>query len=183
MPKKPKLPTSPLAKEDWPLSPEEELDLYVDMERERFLKDPSHALPAFNALGYIAAKLWSPDGPTGDEFVRMPVWVLETLAEGFFRYRDAAKDGTAKTLGEAYCIEGGGQGKEPKILKDLRVLRDIRLATAIAIRNSQGEKIEALIHEMAERNGLSVGQVRRIWQSRRERAKSAVSNFRKRRSS
>ncbi len=84
------------------------------------------------------------------------------------------------TLGEAYGLEGGGQGKEPRIQRSLRQLRDIRIATAIARAGMKGVKIEAALQEQADETRLSVGQVRRIWESNRDRAASAVRNFQRR---
>ncbi len=87
------------------------------------------------------------------------------------------------TFGEAYGIEGGGQGKEPRISIDIREDRDIRIATTIASRKEQGIKIEASIQKMREETELSCSQVRRIWQRHRKEAVSAVRNLKTRVSS
>ena len=61
------------------------------------------------------------------------------------RYRDKTLDGTLVTLGEAFGIEGGGQGAQRKIKEALLHLRNIRIATFIAQQEATGIKIEAAI--------------------------------------
>ncbi len=183
MAKKIKHPESPLKDEDWPLTRPEELILYLQMQRQLFEADRSNALPAFEALTYIATEIWGNGETPRDCAVTIPLWIVETLAEGFLRYRDAAENGPSKTFGEAYGIEGGGQGKEPRISIEIRKLRDIRLATTIASRKEQGIKIEASIQKMSEETELSCSQVRRIWQKHRKEAVSAVRNLKTRVSS
>jgi hypothetical protein len=153
------------------------------MRRQLFEADRSHALPAFDALTYIVAEIWGNAETPRDCDVTIPLWIVETLVEGFLRYRDAAESGRSVTFGEAYGIEGGGQGKEPRISIEFRKLRDIRVVTTIAFRKEQGIKIEASIQEMSEKTGLSRSQVRRIWQKHRKQAVSAVRNLKTRVSS
>ena len=183
MAKKIKLPESPLKDEDWHLTRPEELIFRLEMRRQLFEADRSHALPAFDALTYIVAEIWGNAETPRDCDVTIPLWIVETLVEGFLRYRDAAESGRSVTFGEAYGIEGGGQGKEPRISIELRELRDIRLVTMIAFRKEQGIKIEASIQKMSEETELSCSQVRRIWQKRRKQAISAVRNLKTRVSS
>ena len=165
MAKKIKLPESPLKDEDWPLTRSEELIFYLQMQRQRFEADRSNVLPAFGALTYIVTDFWHNAETPRDCDVTIPLWTLETIAEGFLRYQDAAESGHSVTFGEAYGIEGGGQGKEPRISIERRELRDIRLVTTIAFRKEQGIKIEASIQKMSEETDLSCSQVRRIWRS------------------
>jgi len=183
MGKKIKLPESPLKDEDWPWTRPEELHLYLQMQRQLFEANRSHALPAFDALTYIVTEIWDNAETPRDCAVTIPLWIVETLAGGFLRYRNAAESGRSVTFGEAYGIEGGGQGKEPRILIEFRKLRDIRVVTTIAFRKEQGIKIEASIQEMSEKTGLSRSQVRRIWQKHRKQAVSAVRNLKTRMSS
>ena len=183
MAKKIKLPESPLKDEDWPLTRPEELSLNLEMQRQRFEADRSHALPAFDALTYIVTEIWHNGETPRDCDVTIPLWIVETLAIDFLRYQDAAENGHSMTFGEAYGIEGGGQGKEPRILIEKRELRDIRLVTTIASRKEQGIKIEASIQEMSEETDLSCSQVRRIWQKHRTQAVTAIRNLKTRVSS
>lgn len=183
MAKKIKLPESPLKDEDWPLARHEELLLHLEMQRQHFEADPSHTLPAFYGLTYIVTEVWGNAETPEDCDVTIPLWIVETLAKGFLLYQDAALEGTSMTLGEAYGIEAGGQGKEPRILVEMRQQRDIRVATTIAFRKEQGIKIEASIQEMSEKTELSCSQVRRIWQKHRKQAVCSVRNLKTRVSS
>lgn len=183
MAKKTKLPESPLKNEDWPLTRPEELSLNLQMQRQRFEADRSHALPAFDALTYIVTEIWGNAETSRDCDVTIPLWIVGTLAEGFLRYQDAAERGHSMTFGEAYGIEGGGQGKEPRILIEMRKLRDIRIATTIAFRKEHGIKIEASFQEMSKKTDLSCSQVRRIWQKHRKQAVRSVRNLKTRMSS
>lgn len=184
MSKKTKTPESPLKDEHWPLTPEEELALFLEMERQKLQADPSHAVPAFNALAYVLSAVWrreNTDLPETD--VMLPKWVAEALAQGFFRYREAAHGGEYISLGEAYGLEGRGQGKQPPIIQEKNQSRGIRLVTTIAQRRLAGIKLEAALQEMVVATGLSLGQVRRIWERDGKRAISALENLRTRKSS
>lgn len=183
MAKKIKLPESPLKDEDWPLTRPEELSLNLEMHRQLFEADRSHALPAFFALTYIVTEIWHNGETPRDCDVTIPLWIVETLAKGFLRYQNAAENGHSMTFGKAYGIEGGRQGKEPRISIELRKLRDIRLVTTIALSKEQGIKIEASIQQMSEETDLSCSQVRRIWQKHRIHAVSSVRNLKTRISS
>lgn len=184
MPKKPKIPESPLKDENWPLTPEQDLELFLQMEYERFRSDPSHALPAFNALAYATTGLWqNQQTHSSEDAITLPIWVAEVLTNGFLRYSKAAEENRFITLGEAYGIEGGGQGKLPRILNAAKELRDIRLATTVAQRKLDGIKLEAALQEMVDATGLSLGQVRRIWEKHRKKALSMLKNLRTRKTS
>lgn len=184
MSEKTAFPESPLKGEHWPLTPEEELALFLEMEHAKLQADPSHALPAFQALTYVMASIWRQDEhPSPTHSVTVPMWAAETIAQGFMQYQDTAKQKYLITLGEAYGIEGGGQGKQPKIKAYLRQLRDIRIATQIAMREESGIKLEAALQEMADKTNLSLGNVRRVWERHSGIARSALSNFRTRKTS
>jgi hypothetical protein len=179
MPKKGAIPESPLQGEPWPFTLEQDLAGFLTMLEKRFRSDTSDPLPAFEAIGYIAAYVWKTERPSPST-LQIPWWVVETLAIGFMKYRESAGSSTPMTLGEAYQLEGRGQGKQPRIQRGLRQLRDIRIATAIASAKANGIKIEAALQEQANKTKLSIGQVRRIWEANRRRASSAVRNFRTR---
>jgi hypothetical protein len=182
MRKKSSIPDSPLRDEPWPFSFEQDLAIFLMMLEEQFRKDTSDPLPAFEVLNYIASYIWkteTTETPSTDS-IPVPWWVVQALAIGFNIYRDRAQSTTPMTLGEAYNLEGRGQGKNPRIQHELRQLRDIRIATAIALASANGVKIEAALQEQADKTRLSVGQVRRIWETNRGRASSAVRNFRTR---
>lgn len=175
---------SPLEDEDWPFAPEEDLGLFLEMEHQKFQEDPSHALPAFNALAYVVSSVWQREetGPP-EASVVLPRWVAETLAERFFQYLDAAHEGQNISLGKAYGLEGRGQGKQPPVIREKINVRDIRLLTWIAQRKLAGIKIEAALQEMVDETGLSLSQVRRIWERDGKRALSGLQNIRTRKTS
>jgi hypothetical protein len=179
MPKKSSIPESPLQGQPWPFSLEQDLAIFLIMLEERFRKDTSDPLPAFEALSYIASYVWLTEKPS-TYTLPIPWWVVQALVIGFKNYRDHAGSTTPMTLGEAYNLEGRGQGKKPRIQHGLRHLRDIRIAIAIAQAEANGVKIEASLQDQSEKTGLSVGQVRRIWETNRGRASTAVRNFRTR---
>ncbi len=178
MPKKGSIPESPLHGKPWPFSLEQDLAVFLMMLEERFRNDRSDPLPAFEALSYIASYVWKAEEPSSYT-ITIPWWVVQALAIGFINYRDRAGSTTPITLGEAYNLEGRGQGKEPRIQRTLRELRDIRIAIAIAQAHVGGVKIDAALKEQSDKTGLSVGQARRIWEKNRRRASSAVRNFRR----
>jgi hypothetical protein len=176
MPKKRTFPESPLPHEQWRLNREQDLAMFLTMLERRFRENSSDPMPAFEAIKYIAAYFWAVD--KSPDSVLVPWWVVQALAIGFNKYHDAATSTAPLTLGEAYQVEGRGQGKRPKIQQSLNELRDIRIAGAIAMAKADGVKIEAALQEQAQKTGLSVVHVRRIWEQKRARALSAVTNFR-----
>ena len=181
MAKKPRLPESPLT--DIPLldTPEKELQLRLDLLQQKFVDDPSHALPAFEVIEALVANAWQRNDETSD--ISIPRWAAELLLEKYMLYRDKTLGGTGATLGEAFGIEGGGQGAQRKIKKDILWLRNIRIATHIATQEADGVKIEAAIQDMATQTGLSPSTVRGIWDKNADHARSSWHNFTMRKTS
>jgi hypothetical protein len=66
----------------------------------------------------------------GDSTVMVPAALLKALAEPWIEYKDAS---SGVTLGEAFGVEGGGQGRAK--MKDTQAIRDrdLRLANKVAI--------------------------------------------------
>jgi hypothetical protein len=179
MPKKKKTVESPLQDTPWPFSLEQDLANILTTLETQFRSDTSDPLPAFEALSHIASYIWKQERPPTHS-VPVPWWIVETLAIGSNEYRDSASSVTPMTLGEAYNVEGRGQGKQPRVQRELRHRRDIRIATAIALADADGIKIEAALQEQANKTDLSLGQVRRIWEANRRHARSCVRNFKMR---
>jgi hypothetical protein len=173
MPKKSPIPESPLEDRPWPFTLEQDLKTFLIMMADRFQKNRSDSLPAFEALNYIAVYRWQKGDNPPDE-VPVPWWVVQALAIGFNLYRDSAQSRTPMTLGEAYNLEGRGQGREPRIQHWFRQLRDIRIVSAIVMAQANGQKLEAALQKEVEKTGLSIGQVRRIWEKNREQASRLV---------
>ena len=163
MPKKGSIPKSPLTAIPWPFTREQDLAIFLKTLEEEFGEDGTNTLPAFEALSLIASKIWMSEKPPNNP-IPIPWWIVDTLASGFCIYRESAMSTSSVPLGEAYNLQGGGQGKEPRINDRLRHLRDIRIATAIALAKADSVKIEASLQEQADTTGLSVGQIRRIWE-------------------
>src|SRR5258706_8739748 len=142
MPKKKSLPASPFQDRPWPLSLEQDLANFLAMLEARFKSNMSDSLPAFEAVGYIASYVWEKGDPSPCT-VPIPWWIIEALAINYFRYRDSAESGASMTLGEAYGVEGGGQGNEPRIQREMREHGNRRIALAIAFADADGIKIDA----------------------------------------
>jgi hypothetical protein len=182
MPKKGSFPESPLQSASWPFMLEQDLAIFLTMLEDRFRKDRSDPLPAFEALSYVAAYVWRNEN-SSTRMLPIPWWVVQALAIGFSIYRDSAETSTPMTLGESFNLEGRGQGKEPRVQRAMRELRDIRIATAIALARAAGGKIEAALQDQAQKTRLSIGQVERIWEKNREQAVNAVHNLQTRKTS
>src|SRR3954471_14296254 len=144
------VPESPLQSEPWPFTLEQDLAIFLKMLEERFQEDTSDPLPAFEALNYIAAYVWQSED-SSLQALQIPWWVVHALATGFNIYRRSAETTTPMTLGEAYSLEGGGQGKVPRVQRAVRELRDIRIAIAIAQAQEAGGKIEAALQNQADK--------------------------------
>jgi hypothetical protein len=158
-------------------SREEELKIRLETLRKEFECDRSTALLAFEAVRTIAAYEWE----RNDDLERIPAsmvavpwWAIQALAIGFGKYGDARAGGRITPLGEAYGIEGGGQGKNTRFTRWIKEQRDRRIAMGIALRVSQGLTIEAAINGMINENltSLSFERVEKIWAKHSKRARA-----------
>ena len=124
MPKKIRMPESPLESEPWPRTDKEDLEAFLAMCEVEFQQDTRNALPAFEALTYCVTHHWRKNRrPKG---LKLPWWAAEVLCPGYLTYKDQAQSSNPVSLGKAYNIEAQTQGKEPAITKSLRRLRDLR---------------------------------------------------------
>src|SRR6266700_3974465 len=98
MPKKRPVPESPLQDVFWPFGLEQDLAIVLTMLEERFQSDKSNPMPAFEALGYIAAYVWR-KGESPPRNLPILWWAIDVVAAGFFNYRDSAGLVTPMTLG------------------------------------------------------------------------------------
>src|SRR5262245_41251743 len=145
MSKKRPVPESPLKGKPWPRDREQDLCRFLLEFEARFRSETSNPLPAFEALATVAAYFWlKEETPPGNE-VALPWWVVEVIASGFEIYRESSLSTTPMTMGEAYNLEGRGQGKIPWIQREWRERRDKRIALAVAFEEANGVKIEAAI--------------------------------------
>lgn len=171
------LPDGVISDADAPFTLEEELELFLAMQKAFLDADPSSALPAFQAIAYVASYYWQGDSAQVPNEVTVPGWLIETIATGFLRYADAIETASPLRFGEAFGLEGARQGVEPAIKPDLRHLRDIRIALLVAKDERAGTKIEAALQACAEQTGLSLSHVRRVWGAHREQARRCLQNL------
>jgi len=181
MPKKLKLIDSPLDDIDLGFSREEELELNLELARFKYDQDQSTALAAFQALNYLVGYCWRQEKQPLDDIIPLPWWAAEVLAEGYLRYEETASSVAPKTLGEAFGMEGGGQGKARRIKTDLRDLRDMRIAIKLSMILEDGVLEEAALQRLATEANLSADRIKKIWDNKGKMAREALSNFRNRR--
>ena len=94
----------------------------------------------------------------GNRTVAVPAALLHALAESWVKYK---KSDSGTTLGEAFQLEGGGQGKSR--LKDKQATRDQNRKHArdvVALRWQKGISLECAFGEIAERREVSIDTVR-----------------------
>lgn len=163
---------------NWPFTAEQDLTVFLATAREAFEADSSNPLPAFEALGYVASYHWRKD--EAPETVTIPFWAVEVIVQGYKQYQAShtGSGGTRLKFGEAFQIEGRGQGKRPRVHEHLKQLRDIRLAIHLVLLEEQGWKIEAAIQELADRTGIHHSTIRDIWARHADQARKALRNFR-----
>ena len=163
MPKKRNLRSqSALKNADWPLSEEETFALMLDTQRQCFQADKTNSLPAFHAMACLLSYIWRKDENTPDR-VSVPYWVVEVIGKGFMRYMDSAASGQTVGFGQAMQIEGGGQGKPPRIVQYLKEVGDMRIAQQIAVAKQAGVKVEAAVQDAADAYNLNHQTIRDIW--------------------
>ncbi|MBM1174712.1 hypothetical protein [Microvirga arabica] len=165
---------------NWPFTAEQDRAIFLTIAREAFAADGTNPLPAFEALAIVASYHWRKD--EAPETVMIPFWAVEAIVAGYNQYQAShtASRGTRLKFGEAFQVEGRGQGKRPRIHEHLKQLRDIRLAIHLVLVEEQGWKIEAAIQELAERTVIHHTTLRDIWAQHADQARRALRNFRQR---
>lgn len=168
---------SPLALEDWPLTLEEELALFLHITHAQFDADQTNPLPAFQAIAYVRsyferAQIELPAS------IEIPSWVIDVIAKGYWTYADSVEAGDGNSFGKALGIEGGGRGKSPKIKKYQKEMRDIRVAILIALREEGDVKIESAVEEAAASTGRDHKTMYPIWAKHKDHVRSALKRLR-----
>ncbi len=176
MPKKIRMPESPLENEPWPRTEKEDLEAFLAMCEAEFQQDTRNALPAFEALTYCVAPHWRKNQPPKE--LKLPWWAVEVLCIGYLTYKDQAQSNNPVSLGQAYNIEAQAQGEEPAVATSLRRLRDLRIALTIAQRKEKKWKLEAALEQAHQETGLSISQIKRIWGQYRRRAREQLKKLR-----
>ena len=112
---------------------------------------------AFEALflvhGFWASYASPGEHPDAEHSARdeipVPRWIVDILEQGWARYLYAPK---SSSFGEAFGLEGCGQGKQPANRERANYLRDINLARAVAeLRNQPFQKGKPLSLEKARK--------------------------------
>ena len=107
--------------------------------------------------------------PDEDSLFAVPWWIINTIANGWNRYRQAP---SGTTLGEVFRLEGGGQGSQRAIAEYEKKLRDQSLALNVFLmrREAKGQgkrlSLEDAYYEVAEKTGTSFDIVKRAYKNR-----------------
>jgi hypothetical protein len=169
---------SPYDQLAFPSDRNEALAMILHGDRQRFLEDTTNALPALFALCASAVHHLMHTSPRPDDEVKVKWWALEVFFAGFMKYRDACKGKGSTTLDAAFGINGGGQGKEPKIKTDFRLRRDREIAIAIATNDAPADSVETRIAAAGSNYGIGAETVWRSWSTHGDKANDIVERFR-----
>ncbi len=169
---------SPWTDANWPFTAEQDRAVFLAIAEQVFATDGTNPLPAFEAMTIVASYHWRKDEIP--ETVTVPFWALEAVVAGYKQYQasQTGSSGTRLRFGEAFQVEGRGQGKRPRIHDTLKLLRDIRVAIQLVLFEEQGWKIEAAIQELADKTGMHHTTVRDIWSEHADQARTALRIFR-----
>jgi len=137
--------------------------VFVDLYRAHFELDTTNPLPAFDALSSIVSYWWERHEVPESGMINIPWWAGEFIAAGYQIYRKAHRERRSTKFGEAYGVEGGGQGKQPRIRKHMRVSKDRDLALWVALELEKNGTNENAIAATAERSNVSESNVARAW--------------------
>lgn len=138
-----------------PTSQDDLRSLFLDFYRFHFEQDTTNPLPAFDALESIVGYWWNAGEEPKDGVVEVPFWALEIFVHGYHQYKDAHEHRKPLHFGEAFGIEGGGRGKQPRIRQHMVEWKDRNLALWIALDRERGTSREQAIANAAERVGVS----------------------------
>ena len=170
-------PTDPLSRLGVKSDPSLLMTDYMSAWRSKFENDPTNILPAIKGLQSVASYYWQFPDEQGSDSVGVPFWVVEVLSEGFFRYENARSADRTTTLGEAFGLEGGGQGKQPKLKEQRTIVRDRNIALSIAMQIAEELTVEEAVNLVAEQHSLSEKTVWPIWSKYKDLAQSSLNNY------
>lgn len=181
MTRKSRGPGEPLATDELgvEMTSEDLRTVFVDAYRAHFELDTTNPLPAFDALSSLVVYWWERDEVPESGTINVPWWAGEIIAAGYQIYRAAHKEGRSTKLGEAYGIEGGGQGKQPRIRRHMRVSKDRDLALWVALELEKNSTYENAVAETVERCGVSESKIARAWRDLGEPVKERLRQFRR----
>ena len=134
----------------------------------------------------LAASLLAKSQSKGDprELVGIPLWALNAVAERYDLYARAHITNRTTKFGEAFGIEGGGQGQKPKIRQHMRDARNRALCLSIALMKRRTEMTldeifsklasDEIQHTDSSKAGISTEHLKRIWNELRDQANAAI---------
>ena len=93
------------------------------------------------------------------------------------KYHQAKGSGRTTTLGEAFGLEGGGQGITPILKKTFKSDRNRKIALSIAIKIDGGISVEEAVNLVADEYDLSEKTIWPIWSNNKELVQSSLKNF------
>jgi hypothetical protein len=161
--------------------------IYLKVLYAKAAQDPKEyaVLAAFEAL-FIISGCWrgygkfKPPSLNNIDFVPVPFWAVDTIAAGWVQYR--AQKFAGRSMGEAFGIEGGKQGKRsvqgrhPAKRKWNVWLRNLRLAAELySLR--QDKSYEQAVADVAEKWGVSDSTVKRAWAACGAEIQAAAASF------
>ena len=153
--------------------------VFVDAHRAHYERDKTNPLPAFDALSSIVCYWWERHEVPKNGMVCIPWWACEIIAAGYQTYRAAHIERRSTKFGEAYGVEGGGQGKPPRIRKHMRVTKDRDLALWVALELEKNGTYENAVAATVERCGVSESNVARAWSDWGETVEERLRQFRR----
>jgi hypothetical protein len=115
-------------------------DVSLATSRAIFEKDSSSALPAFFALAHCVVPQWTKLDQDDPAMIQIPYWAAHAIVIGFINYREAYRGGRTTTFGEAFCVEGGGQGKQRKLARFEQELQKMNITLAIVVLQGKGQR-------------------------------------------
>ena len=172
-------------KELWQLN--NRLEILEELRSVGVLNTPFIALEALSALSGALVTgrseeqlqtVWPKDW--GNETITVPLVLILALREVWTDYKNAP---SSKTLGEAFQIEGGGQGK-PRMKSKLGAIdRARRLAREVEVIYLQLEddkspsRLADAIQMVADQNKVSFGSVQKAHKARRKHIRSSLKDL------
>ncbi len=154
-----------------------------------YAADPSTNFAAFETLAAIADYWWSdmaqvdrPDpnfGMPPMTPVTVPWWVVHLLGRCWRNYLTEP----GKKAGEAFRLEGGGQGKKRRIDKFLTEHRNRLIALAVAFDRDQAKKdgrslsVETAVFDVSEKFGIPSDTVWAAWKKHGAVARRSLANY------
>lgn len=160
------------------------LEEYERLRKEGLLNTPFIALEALGALaGGIASgrsedqlrTAWPKEW--GNETITVPLPLILALRDVWVDYKQSP---SGKTLGEAFQIEGGAQGKHPMkskiatIDKERKLARDVETIYLQLEKDENPLRLEDAIQTVADENNLSFDTVKQAHRSHRKHIRASL---------